>query len=181
MSEFIWGKRKFKNESDKSIEDYQEEDIQIFFNMPTFLYSGFLDLTGRELYYNISCGYLEAFDTKKREHYLNCHEQFFSPNFILNDKDNLQEICYLALYGRLKRLQGFIAELFQRPNIEQLIFYYSNSGDDNSTDDYIAVDWKLEEFADKILEEEMESPGGIISFKLVLAKQTMRGINCDEK
>jgi|GEM_PF-2259969 len=153
MSTFIWGKIEYK-ELPKEIEHYQKNDIQVLFSRkdPKFLFS--VGLKENEWFFNISCGYSEKM---LGSYLLNCHERFFSLDKPSKVKD--WEQCLSETYERLKRLQDFIIELLNNPNIESMVYFHTDTGNETSIDEYEAVDWEAEEFADRFFERIKEASG----------------------
>ena len=166
MSTFIWGKIKFYKKI--IIDNYKRKNILVFFsNYKNDLFE--IDLEDNEIYFNIACGYDEMINlTLYKMEYLNCHESYFSIN-ALKKKDDF-ELCLEKLYLRILDLQNVIKEIFNNENVEQIVYYHTETGNENSIDEYELVDWKLEEFACKFFEEIKNNKGFTPTIKVVFNK-----------
>lgn len=167
MSTYIWGKIKLKEIPEK-LENYQSEDILIYFDKQKKSSLFLSELNEREVYFNIACGYEEMIPQHAR-YCLNCDELFFSLNFPKRAKD--LELYYYDLHERIKRLQKFIIELYNNPNVEKITYYYTESGNEVSIDEYEKVDWKINEFAEHFFDEIIKLRGLTPTIQIVWTKQ----------
>lgn len=167
MSEFIWGKIKLKA-LPENFNSYQRGNILVFFSIQkNDLYMS--DLENKEIYFNIACGYEEMiYPYNYKMNYLNCNEEYFSLNAPKREK-NL-EPYFDELYTRIKNLQEVITEIYERPEVEKITYYHTDTGNEVSIDEYEFVDWKLEKFADKFFEAIKASNGFTPTIKVVFAK-----------
>lgn len=79
--------------------------------------------------------------------YLNCDDSYFSLN-ALKKVDKL-ESYFKKLFLRILELQNVIEEIFENKNVEEIAYYHTESGNENSIDEYELVNWNLKEFAYK--------------------------------
>lgn len=156
MSTFIWGKIKLRD-LPENFDSYQRGDILVFFDIQkNDLYMS--DLKSKEIYFNIACGYEEmVYPYKYKMDYLNCDEQYFSLNCPKREK-NL-EPYFNELHNRIRNLQKVIVEMLDRSEVNFIEYYHTETGNEISIDEYVSVDWKLHEFADKFFEA-MEKNNG---------------------
>ena len=149
MSTFIWGKIKLNKKI--IMENYQRKNILVFFSgEKSDLFQ--CDLEENELYFNIACGYDKMVNLLSyKMNYLNCNEYYFSINSF-KKTDDLQPY-FEKLFLRILDLQDVIKEIFNNKNVERITYFHTETGNENSIDDYELVNWKLEEFAKKFFEE----------------------------
>ena len=149
MSTFIWGKIKLNKKI--IMENYQRKNILVFFSgEKSDLFQ--CDLEENELYFNIACGYDKMVNLLSyKMNYLNCNEYYFSINSF-KKTDDLQPY-FEKLFLRILDLQDVIKEIFNNQNVERITYFHTETGNENSIDDYELVNWKLEEFAKKFFEE----------------------------
>ena len=175
MSTFIWGKIQF-NALPQSFKSYKRGDILVFFDIQqNDLYMA--DLEDREIYFHIACGYEEMVSLHKYNgYYLNCNDHYFFPNVPKRKRREKPEHDYQfyvdQLYDRIKKLQDVIVELFERPEVEKVEYYHTDTGNENSIDEYEPVDWPLNEFADKFFEAMNDNYGFTPTIKAVFEKTT---------
>ena len=167
MSTFIWGKIKLK-ELPESFSSFQKGDILVFFDVQkNDLYMS--DLQSKEIYFNIACGYEEmVYPYKHKMQYLNCDCSYFSINAPKREK-NLEPYFY-SLHNRIKKLQDVIAEMYERSEVEKITYFHTDTGNEDSIEEYETVDWKLEEFADKFFEAMKENHGFTPTIQIVFQK-----------
>lgn len=167
MSTFIWGKIKLRM-LPENFNSYQRGNILVFFDIQkNDLYMS--DLESKEIYFNIACGYKEMiYPYKYKMNYLNCDELFFSLNCPKRER-NL-EPYFDALHKRIKKLQEVIKEIYERPEVEKITYYHTDTGNENSIDEYELVYWKLEEFADKFFQSIKDNYGFTPTIKIVFEK-----------
>jgi hypothetical protein len=167
MSTFIWGKIKFK-ELPKNFNSYQRGDILVFFELQkNDLYMS--DLQDTEIYFNIACGYEEMiYLYKYKRYYLNCDYSFFSLNCPKREKNI--EPYFKALYNRIKKLQEVILEMYERPEVEKITYFHTDTGNEISIDEYEIVDWKIQDFADRFFEAIKENRGFTPTIKVIFSK-----------
>lgn len=167
MSTYIWGKIKFSPNIPTDIRNYQKADILIYFSKKKGSSLYMVNLEENELYFNIACGYEEMIPQHEK-YCLNCDEQYFSLNCPKREK-NL-EPYFNELHNRIKRLQDVITGIYERPEVEKITYFHTDTGNESSIDEYEVVNWKLQEFADKFF----EAMNGIYVFpptiKVVFAK-----------
>ena len=166
MSTFIWGKIKL----DKKImmNDYQRKSILVFFSeKKNDLFQS--DLEDNEMYFNIACGYNQIVNPLSyKMDYLNCDDSYFSINS-LEFEDDL-EPYFKNLFLRILDLHDVIKEMFDNENVEQITYFHTETGNENSIDDYELVNWKLEEFADRFYAEIKNNKGFTPTIKVVFNK-----------
>ena len=127
------------------------------------------DLENREIYFNIACGYENmVYPYFYKMNYLNCNCNFFCLNTPKRDK-NLGPY-FDDLYKRIKNLQDVITEIYQRSEVDSITYYHTDTGNENSIDEYELVDWKLEEFADKFFGKIIGTKGFTPTIKIVFQK-----------
>lgn len=171
MSTFIWGKIKYK-EMPVKFDNYQREDILVFFDInKNNLYMS--NLNEREIYFNIACGYEEmVYPYKYQMHYLNCEETFFSLRNVTKWDKNL-EPYFQDLFKRIKKLHSVIIEIFNNPNVEKITYFHTDTGNENSIDNYTIVNWRLKDFADKFFEAIKNNIGFTPTIQIVFEKQAI--------
>jgi len=170
MSTFIWGKIRLLALPD-NFKSYQRDDILVFFDIQKndlFL----SDLESKEIYFNIACGYEEMiYPRKYKMNCLNCDTHFFSIDFPKHPKNiKTLEPYFIALHERIKRLQKVILEIYERPEVESITYFHTESGNEISLDEYESVDWKINEIADQFFERIVSSKGFAPSIKVVFQK-----------
>ena len=167
MSTFIWGKLKLKGK--KIIKDYQRNNILIYFsNEKNDLFQ--TDLEENEIYFNIACGYNKMIDLSSyKEHYLNCEESYFFLNVPKKAKD--MHPYFEKLFLRIKDLQDVISEMFNSNSVEKITYFHTDTGNENSIDEYELVNWRLEEFADKFFIEILLNRGFTPTIKIIFDKK----------
>lgn len=166
MSTFIWGKIKLNKKI--LMKNYQRENILVFFSgEKSDLFQ--CDLEENELYFNIACGYDKIMNLLSyKMNYLNCNQNYFSINSF-KKTDDLQPY-FEKLFLRILNLQDVIKEIFNNKNVEQITYFHTETGNENSIDDYELVNWKLEEFAKKFFEEIKKNKGFTPTIKVVFNK-----------
>jgi hypothetical protein len=166
MSTFIWGKIKFTRKT--VLDNYQRSNILVFFsNEKNDLFQDGLE--DNEMYFNIACGYDKMVNPSLyKMNYLNCNDSYFSIN-AFKKQDDL-EPYFEKLFLRILDLQNVIKEIFNNQNIEQITYYHTESGNENSIDEYKLVVWNLEEFAYKFLKEIKNNNGLTPTIKVVFKK-----------
>ncbi len=167
MSTFIWGKIKLYEKTIKN--NYQRNRILVFFsdNKNDLFQS---DLEENEIYFNIACGYDQMVNPSSyKMDYLNCNESYFSIN-AFKKKDDLQS-CFEKLFLRILDLQDVIKEIFDDKNVERIMYFHTDSGDEDSIEEYELVDWNLEEFADKFFTEIINNKGFTPTIKVTFNKK----------
>lgn len=166
MSTFIWGKIKFNKKI--IIDNYQRNNILVFFsNQKNDLFQN--DLEEDEIYFNIACGYDKMVNLSLHKmKYLNCADSYFSIN-ALKIEDDL-ESCFKKLFLRILDLQNVIKEIFNNKNVQQITYYHTESGNENSIDEYELVNWNLEDFANKFFTEIKNNKGFTPTIKIVFNK-----------
>lgn len=167
MSTFIWGKLKLKEK--KVIKDYQKNNILIYFsNEKNDLFQ--TDLEENEIYFNIACGYNKMIDLSSyKEHYLNCEESYFFLNAPKRAKD--MHPYFEKLFLRIKNLQDVISGMFNSNCVEKITYFHTDTGNENSIDEYELVNWRLEEFADKFFIEILLNRGFTPTIKIIFDKK----------
>ncbi len=165
MSTFIWGKIKFKKKI--IMHSYQRKNILIFLDcLKNDLFQ--CDLNEGEVYFNIACGYDEMiYPSTYKMPYLNCDDTYFSINST-NEKTTKKHFDELFL--RINRLQDVIIEIFKNENVEKITYYHTETGNENSIDEYELVDWKLEEFAGKFFSSIIDNMGFTPTIKVIFDK-----------
>ena len=145
MSTFIWGKVKLHKKI--IMNNYQRDNILVFFsNIKNDLFQN--NLEENEIYFNIACGYNKMIDPAfYKMNYLNYDEAYFSINAIKKD-DDIQS-CLKSLYLRILNLQNVIKEILDNKNVEKITYFHTDSGNENSIDEYKLVNWNIDEFANK--------------------------------
>ena len=166
MSTFIWGKVKFNRKI--ILDDYQRKSILVFFSdQKNDLFQD--DLEEDEIYFNIACGYDKMVKPSfYNMNYLNCNESYFSIN-AFKKRDEL-EAYFKKLFLRILDLQNVIQEIFHNKSVEKITYYHTDSGNENSINEYELVDWNLEEFAYKFLTEIKNNKGFTPTIKVVFKK-----------
>ena len=166
MSTFIWGKIKLNKL--KNISSYQSGNILVFFTyQKNYLFKS--DLEKNEIYFNIACGYDSMVNPSFNEgEYLECSDTFFFLNCPKREKK--LEPYFDALHKRIKKLQEVIKEIYERPEVEKITYYHTDTGNENSIDEYELVNWKIEEFADRFFEAIKENHGFTPTIKVVFNK-----------
>lgn len=166
MSTFIWGKIKLNRKI--MINDYQRKSILVFFSdKKNDLFQ--CDLEENEIYFNIACGYDKTVNLLSyKMNYLNCNESYFSIN-ALKKTDDLQPY-FEKLFLRILDLQDVIKEIFNNKNVERITYFHTETGNENSIDDYELVNWKIEEFAKKFFAEIKKNKGITPTVKVVFNK-----------
>ena len=101
--------------------------------------------------------------------YLNCNEYYFSIN-ALKKTDDLQPY-FEKLFLRILDLQDVIKEIFENKNVERITYFHTETGNENSIDDYELVNWKLEEFAKRFFAEIKKNKGITPTIKVVFNKK----------
>lgn len=169
MSTFIWGKIKLSKKI--MINDYQRKSTLVFFSdEKNDLFQ--CDLEENEIYFNIACGYNQIVNPLSYQmHYLNCDDSYFSIN-ALENKDDL-ESSFERLFLRILDLQDVIKEIFNNKNVERITYFHTETGNENSIDDYELVNWKLEEFAKKFFAEIKKNKGFTPTIKVVFNKDNL--------
>lgn len=169
MSTFIWGK--IKLEKKIMINDYQRKSILVFFSdKKNDLFQS--DLEENEIYFNIACGYNQIVSPLSYQmHYLNCDDAYFSINALENNDD--LESSFKKLFLRILDLQNVIKEIFNNKNVERITYFHTETGNENSIDDYELVNWKLEEFAKKFFAEVIKNKGFTPTIKVVFSKDNL--------
>lgn len=166
MSTFIWGKIKI----DKKIimDNYQRNNILVFFsNQKNDLFQ--IDLEDNEIYFNIACGYDKMVNPSLyKMKYLNCDDSYFSVNALKNEDDI--EPYFEKLFLRILDLQNVISEIFNDKNVQQIMYYHTESGNESSIDEYELVDWSLEEFAYNFFTEIKNNNGFTPTIKVIFNK-----------
>ncbi len=167
MSTFIWGKIKFTKKL--IMNNYQKKNILVYFSdKQNDLFQS--DLEENEIYFNIACGYDKMINLSLYNmNYLNCNESYFSIN-ALKKEDDLHS-CLEKLFCRILDLQNVIKEMFINTNVEKISYYHSETGNENSIDDYELVNWGIEEFAEKFLIEIKKNRGFTPTIKVIFNKQ----------
>lgn len=167
MSTFIWGKIKLNRKI--MINDYQRKSILVFFSdKKNDLFQ--CDLEENEIYFNIACGYDKIVNLLSyKMNYLNCNEYYFSIN-ALKKTDDLQPY-FEKLFLRILDLQDVIKEIFDNKNVERITYFHTETGNENSIDDYELVNWKLEEFAKRFFAEIKKNKGITPTIKVVFNKK----------
>lgn len=169
MSTFIWGKIKLNKKI--MINDYQRKNILVFFSdEKNDLFQ--CDLEENEIYFNIACGYKQIVNPLTyKMHYLNCNDSYFSIN-ALENKDDLESF-FEDLFLRILDLQDIIEEIFNNIYVERITYFHTETGNENSIDDYELVNWKLEEFAIKFFAEIKKNKGFTPTIKVVFNKDNL--------
>ena len=67
-------------------------------------------------------------------------------------------------------IHDVIKEMFDNENVEQITYFHTETGNENSIDDYELVNWKLEEFADRFYAEIKNNKGFTPTIKVVFNK-----------
>ena len=168
MSTFIWGKIKLKT-LPKDFNSYQQGDILVFFDtQKNDLYM--TDLGDREIYFNIACGYQKMiYPYEHRMNYLNCSEQYFSLQVPKEHRKNIS-LFYNDLYTKLKNLQNVISDLLNRPEIEKIEYYHTDTGNEYSIDEYKQVCWKIDDFANNLFQSIKNNHGFTPTIKVLFLK-----------
>ena len=163
MSTFIWGKIKLNKLI--IMDNYQRKNILVFFTSEkNDLFQS--DLEENEIYFNIACGYDKMMTLPSyKTNYLNCNEYYFSLNSF-KKTDDLKPY-FEKLFQRILNLQHVIKEIFDNENVKRIMYFHTETGNENSIDDYELVDWKLEEFAEKFFEKIKENKGFTPTIKIV--------------
>lgn len=166
MSTFIWGKVKLHKKI--IMNNYQRDNILVFFsNLKNDLFQN--NLEENEIYFNIACGYNKMIDPAfYKMNYLNCDEAYFSINAIKKD-DDIQS-CLKSLYLRILNLQNVIKEILDNKNVEKITYFHTDSGNENSIDEYELVNWNIDEFANKFFAEIISNKGFTPTIKVVFNK-----------
>lgn len=130
------------------------------------------DLEENEIYFNIACGYNQIVSPLSYQmHYLNCDDSYFSINALENNDD--LESSFKKLFLRILDLQDVIKEIFNNKNVERITYFHTETGNENSVDDYELVNWKLEEFAKKFFAEVIKNKGFTPTIKVVFNKDNL--------
>lgn len=166
MSTFIWGKIKFIKKI--IMDNYQRNNILVFFSdQKNDLFQN--DLEDNEIYFNIACGYDKMVNPSLyKMKYLNCDDSYFSINAL--KKDHNLEPYFEKLFSRILELQDVIKEIFDNKNVVKITYFHTESGNENSIDEYESVNWKLEEFAYKFFAEIKNNNGFTPTIKVVFNK-----------
>lgn len=175
MSRFIWGKIKL-NALPDNFNCYRRGDILVYFALQKDdIYLS--DLGSKEIYFNIACGYNEMIYPHHDTCCLNCDDSFFSINFPKRSKHKKRskqitnlEPYFSALHQRLKRLQKVIEELYERPEVDAITLFHTETGTEFSIEEYCCVNWKINEFADNFYNEIIAEKGLSPSIKVVFQK-----------
>lgn len=171
MSTFIWGKIKLRSLPD-SFGSFQQGDILVFFDIrKNDLYLS--NLEDREIYFNIACGYEDMVYPNKRQQtitYLNCDAEYFSIDFVMDQRSKKKMPYFDDLYDRIKRLQSVIKELYQRPEVDRMVYFHTETGNESSINEYEEVNWSIDEFADKFFERIVQDKGFAPTIKAVFEK-----------
>ncbi len=166
MSTFIWGKVKLHKKI--IMNNYQRDNILVFFsNLKNDLFQ--INLEENEIYFNIACGYNKMIDPAfYKMNYLNCDEAYFSINAIKKD-DDIQS-CLKSLYLRILNLQNVIKEILDNKNVEKITYFHTDSGNENSINEYELVNWNIDEFANKFFAEIINNKGFTPTIKVIFNK-----------
>lgn len=166
MSTFIWGKIKLNKKIIKN--NYQRKNILVFFSdEKNDLFQS--DLEENEIYFNIACGYEQMVNPSAYNmDYLNCNESYFYIN--ATKKDDLSA-CLKELYLRITDLQEVIKEILEDENVEKITYFHTETGNENSIDEYECVNWSPEEFADKFFTETLINSGFTPTIKVIFSKK----------
>jgi hypothetical protein len=167
MSTFIWGKIKL-SELPENFKSYQRGNVLVFFDIQkNDLFMS--DLQDKEIYFNIACGYDDmVFPYKYKMNYLNCYDNYFYINAPKREKD--LKPYFNELYNRIKRLQDIIVEIYERPEVEKIMYFHTDTGNEISIDEYEVVNWKLQEFANKFFEAMKQNHGFTPTIQVVFEK-----------
>ena len=170
MSTFIWGKIKL-NRLPESFRSYQRGDIIVYFNLlrdPLYM----SELNEGEIYFNIACGYEEmVYPLQYKMSCLNCASEFFSLDIPIKTKKREDpEVYFERLFARIKRLQEVILELLNKPEVDRIEYYHTDSASEDSVEEYEFVDWKPEEFAQRFFEEMEKHAGSTPTIRAVFKK-----------
>lgn len=166
MSTFIWGKIKFNKKIE--ISNYQRKNILVLFSdKKNDLFQ--IDKEENEIYFNIACGYDKMINPLLyKMQYLNCNEFYFSIN-ALKKKDDLND-CFEKLFLRIVEIQNVIKEIFNDNNVEKIVYFHTDTGNENSIDEYTLVHWEIDEFAEKFFTEIKNNMGFTPTIKVVFDK-----------
>ena len=166
VSTFIWGKIKYNKP--RTFRPYQRGNILVYFSEEKNDLC-MCDLNENEVFFNIACGYDRMISlSEDGSEYLPCNDPFFFLYCPKHEKNI--EPYFDMLHGRLQDLQCVIAEIYRLPEVEKITYYHTDTGNENSIDEYAPVDWKLEEFADRFLEAIKENLGFTPTVKIVFEK-----------
>jgi len=80
------------------------------------------------------------------------------------------EYYFEVWHNRIKKLQDVIVEIYEGPKVEKITYFHTDTGNENSIEEYEKVDWKLEEFADKFFEAMKENHGFTPTIQIVFEK-----------
>ena len=100
--------------------------------------------------------------------FLNCHESYFSINDLKKEYD-LND-CFEKLFLRIMELQNTIQEIFSSNNVEKIVYFHTDTGNENSIDEYELVHWGIDEFAEKFFTEIKNNKGFTPTIKVVFDK-----------
>ena len=150
------------------INNYQRKNILVFFSdKKNDLFE--CDLEENEIYFNIACGYNKMIEPSSyKMDYLNCSDSYFFIN--APKKHDYFQPCLESLYLRILDLQNVIKEILDDENVIQITYYHTDSGNENSIDEYELVDWNIDYFAAKFFVEIIMNKGFTPTIKVVFNK-----------
>ncbi len=60
--------------------------------------------------------------------------------------------AHQGLYQRLKRFQRVVHKIFNLPGIKQMTLFHTGTANEASLDEYVSVNWDVQELAEKMLQ-----------------------------